>query len=151
MTVLDVGCAMGYFSIPLARMVGQTGKVICVDMQEKMLQALEKRAQKAGVADRIALCLCRQETLRLEAMAEKIDFALVFAVVHEVPDSSKLFAQLATAIAPSGTVLVAEPKGHVSEADFAKTVAAAEQHGLKVVETPQVPRSRAVLLKKQKQ
>ncbi|QTA78393.1 SAM-dependent methyltransferase [Desulfonema limicola] len=53
MTVLDMGCAMGYFSIPLARLVGTDGKVICADIQEKMLKSLEKRAAKAGLSDRI--------------------------------------------------------------------------------------------------
>jgi hypothetical protein len=32
MTVLDVGCGMGFFNIPLAQMVGTNGKVICVDL-----------------------------------------------------------------------------------------------------------------------
>ena len=31
MTVLDAGCAMGFFSLPMARMVGPNGKVICGD------------------------------------------------------------------------------------------------------------------------
>ena len=33
MTVVDVGCAMGFFSLPLARMVGESGRVLCVDVQ----------------------------------------------------------------------------------------------------------------------
>ena len=37
MKVLDIGCAMGFFSIPLARLIGSNGKVICVDMQKKMI------------------------------------------------------------------------------------------------------------------
>ena len=55
MTVLDVGCAMGFFSIPMAKWVGPRGRVLCVDVQEKMLRSLKKRAQKNGLLDRIAL------------------------------------------------------------------------------------------------
>ena len=40
MTALDIGCAMGFFSLPLARLAGPRGKIICVDLQEKMLQLL---------------------------------------------------------------------------------------------------------------
>ena len=36
MTILDVGCAMGFFSIPLAKMVGSNGKIIAIDLQPKM-------------------------------------------------------------------------------------------------------------------
>jgi ubiquinone/menaquinone biosynthesis C-methylase UbiE len=35
MNVLDIGCGMGFFSLPIARMVGDTGKVVCVDFKKK--------------------------------------------------------------------------------------------------------------------
>ena len=150
MTVLDIGCGMGFFGIPLAQMVGASGKVICVDMQEKMLKGLEKRAQKAGVSTRIETRLCFQHTMGLKDLAEKIDFALAFAVVHEVPDPPRFLAELSATIIPSGTVLLAEPKGHVSEEDFAITVSMAQQQGFTLMENPQIFRSRSVLLRKEK-
>jgi len=54
---------MGFFSLPLARMVGPNGKVLCVDLQEKMLRSLHKRALKAGVADRIISRLSARSSL----------------------------------------------------------------------------------------
>ena len=36
MTVVDYGCGMGFFTLPMARLVGPGGKVIAVDVQEKM-------------------------------------------------------------------------------------------------------------------
>jgi ubiquinone/menaquinone biosynthesis C-methylase UbiE len=150
MTVLDIGCGMGFFSIPLAQMVGTSGKVICVDMQAKMLKGLEKRAQKAGVSTRIETRLCYQHTIGLQDMAEKIDFALAFAVVHEVPDPPRFFAELSATIVPTGKVLLAEPKGHVSEKEFTITVSMAQEHEFTVMERPQVFRSRSVLLEKAK-
>ena len=53
MTVIDIGCGMGFFSIALARMVGPAGQVLAVDLQPQMLRTLERRARRAGVADRI--------------------------------------------------------------------------------------------------
>ena len=53
MCVMDIGCAMGFFSLPLACMVGPRGKVICVDLQEKMIEELETRARKTGLIERI--------------------------------------------------------------------------------------------------
>ena len=41
MTVLDVGCGPGFFSIEMARMVGKSGRVIAADMQEGMLQIIK--------------------------------------------------------------------------------------------------------------
>lgn len=150
MTVLDVGCGMGFFSIPLAQMVGKNGKVICVDMQEKMLQGLKNRAQKKEVFTRIETRLCSQQTLGLQDLVAKIDFALAFAVVHEVPEPPRFFAELAATMILSGKVLLTEPKGHVSKEEFTITISMAQQHGFTIVEEPKIFRSRSVLLRKAK-
>jgi 2-polyprenyl-3-methyl-5-hydroxy-6-metoxy-1,4-benzoquinol methylase len=44
MTVLEPGPGMGFFTIPLARLVGNAGRVIAVDMQPKMIKGLKRRA-----------------------------------------------------------------------------------------------------------
>lgn len=49
MTVIDYGCAMGYFSLPLAKMTGPSGKVRCFDIQERMLKKLGQRARKRNL------------------------------------------------------------------------------------------------------
>jgi 2-polyprenyl-3-methyl-5-hydroxy-6-metoxy-1,4-benzoquinol methylase len=148
MNVLDIGSAMGFFSLPLARMVGANGRVICVDIQERMMRSLEKRARKAGLSERIETRVCSQDSLDLGDLDGQIDLALAFAVVHEVPDASRFFSETHAAIKPSGRLLLAEPTGHVSEASFVETVAAAERSGFSVVETPKIKRSRTVLLGK---
>lgn len=148
MKVLDIGCAMGFFSLPLASMVGVSGKVVCVDLQEKMVRSLEKRAQKAGLIERIETRLCRHNTLDLEDIKEEIDFAFASAVVHEIPDVPHFFSEIYVTLKPTGRFLVLEPKGHVSEKDFKVTVSVAEKSGFTVVDRPQIGRGRVVLLKK---
>lgn len=149
MKVLDIGCGMGFFSLPLAQIVGSNGKVICVDVQEKMIKCLEKRAQKAGFSNRIETRVCSQKSLGLDDLAGEIDFALAFAVVHEVPDASTFFSEICEAIKQVGKLLVAEPKGHVSKKDFETCVSVAERNGFKVIDTPRIGRSRAVLFGKE--
>jgi len=148
MTVADIGCAMGFFSLPLAEMVGPKGRVICVDVQEKMIRSLEKRAQKAGLSGRIKTLICHDNSLSLDDIKEKIDFALASAVVHEVPDAVRFFSEIHKAMKPAGRLLVAEPKGHISEKDFETTVSIAEQNGFEVTDRPQIKRGRSVLLEK---
>ena len=84
MKVLDIGCAMGFFSLPMAKMVGPEGRVICIDVQEKMLKSLLKKAQRAGVHERIETRLCSKNSFCLEDIEEEIGFALAFQAVSQL-------------------------------------------------------------------
>jgi ubiquinone/menaquinone biosynthesis C-methylase UbiE len=144
MTVLDIGPGMGFFTIPAARMVGDSGRVIAVDLQEKMLKSLVKRAEKAGVGGRIVAKLCEQDSL---GVSDPIDLCLAINVVHEVPDAGALFSQIRAILKPTGRLLLAEPAGwHVSEKDFEGTLAKASAAGLKLVGRPKIRRSQSALL-----
>jgi ubiquinone/menaquinone biosynthesis C-methylase UbiE len=146
MKVLDVGCAMGFFSLPLAEMVGPTGTVVSVDAQGKMLSALRKRAVKAGLGERIETRHCGFDSLQIDEHQGSIDFALVFAMVHEVENPDRLFAEIAQALKPSGHLLFAEPTLHVPRKKFEESLALARQKHLQLASLPAIPRSRAALL-----
>ena len=148
MKVLEVGPGMGYFSLPLARLVGEKGRVHSVDMEERMLSRLRTRAARAGLDGRIDVRLCRDVSLGIEDLAGTIDFALAFAVVHEVPDQKVLFREISRALRPKGRVLVAEPVGHVSGEEFAATLLAAREAGLTAVSSPVIRRSLSAVLEK---
>lgn len=148
MTALDVGSGMGHFTIPMARMVGPAGRVYCIDLQEKMLQGVRKRAKKAGLGERIETRLCTEDSAIQADLAGKMDFILAFAMVHEVAERGRLLADLAAMLAPTGRLLVAEPKGHVPAEHFAHTIAIAAKHGLKVAEKPRIRGSHSALLAK---
>lgn len=133
MTVMDYGCAMGYFSIPLAKMTGSHGKVYCVDIQDKMLTKLKKRSVKYNVSSVIKPLQVGKDydTIKLQG---KLDFILIFMVVHEVPDKKQLFTDLYSMTKAGGKVLFAEPKGHVTSEDFEKSINYARDAGFKLSE-----------------
>jgi ubiquinone/menaquinone biosynthesis C-methylase UbiE len=145
MTVMDVGCGMGLFSIAMAKIVGDQGRVIAVDLQQKMLDVLRRRAQRAGVADRIQTHKCEEDHLGVDAQA---DFALAFMMIHEVPDQRRLLGEIHACLRPSGKLLVAEPKLHVSGKAFEQTVATAEELGFRPIGEPRVHGCRAVVFEK---
>jgi ubiquinone/menaquinone biosynthesis C-methylase UbiE len=126
MTVLEPGCGMGYFTLPLARMVGPTGRIIAVDIQPKMLSALRRRAKKDGFLDRIELRHIRDDGLGVKDLSGMVDFAVALHVVHEVPDQASFFSEVWDVLKQGSKLLVVEPKGHVSQDKFAASVAAAE-------------------------
>jgi ubiquinone/menaquinone biosynthesis C-methylase UbiE len=145
MTAVDIGCGMGYFAIPLARLTGPGGTVIAVDLQQRMLDALMRRAGKAGVAERIIPHRCQKEHLDVEGPA---DFALAFWMVHEVADKPRFFSEIFAFLKQRGRLLLVEPKYHVMLPDFDRTLAACMEVGFRVLEEPAVVLSRAVLPRK---
>ena len=145
MTVMDVGCGMGFCSIAMAKIVGDSGLVIAVDLQQKMLDVLRQRATAAGVVNRIRLHKCEQNRLGVNAQA---DFALAFMMVHEVPDQRRLLGEIHACLKLGGKLLMAEPKIHVPGKTFDQERATAEEVGLRPVETPRIHGCRAVVLEK---
>ena len=146
MKTLDIGAGMGFFSLPMAELAGGTGRVVCVDMQERMIAGLLRRATRAGLAERIDARVCSNHSLKIDDLAGKLDFALAFAMVHEVVDQERLLAEVKVARRPGGRLLLCEPVGHVTRDDFAATVALARRAGFDVAGQPRAPFSRCVLL-----
>jgi ubiquinone/menaquinone biosynthesis C-methylase UbiE len=126
-TALDVGCGPGYFTTALAGLVGANGLVISADIQEWMLEKVRRRLEKAGLSARVRLHLARTD--RLNIPSDRIDFALAFWMVHEVPDKERLFSEILACLAPGGTLLLAEPRMHVGAKAFAEISAAAVKAG----------------------
>jgi len=142
-TVLDVGPGKGFLTIPLAGLVGSRGTVIAADIQQKMLDAVTKRAKRAGVGDRVVTHRIPDSSLGID---RKVDFALAFWMVHEVPDQKRFLGEIGTLLKPGGIFLLAEPGIHVSQKMFDTTVKTALDSGLRVIGKPNIRISRAVLL-----
>jgi len=77
-----------------------------------------------------------------------VDFVLAFALVHEMPDSSRFFSEAVATLKRGGRLLLSEPRGHVSQEEWAGTLKAAEDAGLSVEGRPVIWRSWSALLRK---
>ena len=137
-----------FFSLPMAQLAGENGKVVCVDLQQKMLDVLMKKAEKKGLAGRIVPHLCSTSSLLLDDMKDKIDFALASAVMHEIPDKKKAFSEVYNALKQGAVMFVAEPAGHVSEEAFKRTVSLAKEAGFTAGEYVKKGKSFEVVLRK---
>ena len=146
MQILEIGPAMGYFTLPLARMIGQRGKVYAIDIQPEMLQNLNQRARKAGLSKRINTRTCTTDSLNIPDLDNQIDFCLLFAVVHEVGDQQELFHQVHQALKPGGCIYFAEPKGHVKPDAFEKSIDIAKRCGLLKISSLTVKGSHGAML-----
>jgi ubiquinone/menaquinone biosynthesis C-methylase UbiE len=142
---LDVGCGFGYFTIPMARIVGPSGTVTAADLQPEMLSGVKRRAEKSGLLAQIRFHSVDPLGFHFDRM---FDFALVFWMAHEVRDREAMFEQLSKSVKTGGLLLIAEPKGHVNKESFSRTVGCAEKAGFRKTAEHRVSFSRAILMKK---
>ena len=143
-TVMDIGCGPGFFSIEMARMVGPQGKAIAVDLQEKMLGHVKRKAAKYGMTDRMEFHQCEADSIGLNIEA---DFILAYYMVHETPNIANFFKEIAAMLKNGGQALVVEPRFHVNKAMFAETLEEGERAGLKAVDFPKGKGGRSVLFR----
>ncbi len=149
MVALEPGPGMGFFTLELARLVGEPGRVIALDVQEKMLSKLRQKARKAGLNSRIDARLVPRDTMMLDDLAGKADFTLAYAMVHETPSAKNFFAEVGNASKTGAVLYLVEPSGHVNEQEFAEELRFAANAGFALVERPRISRTHAAILKKQ--
>jgi len=142
MTAVDIGCGLGFYTVEMARMVGEKGRVTAVDFQPEMLGFTERKVKKAGVSKRVEIVQCSREDI---VVTGRFDFVLSMWVSHEVADRGRFFRQIRGIIKPGGKFLLAEPKFHVGEKLYTKICDDARGVGLRKIFEPWVGGSRAAL------
>lgn len=105
MTVCDLGCGNGFYTLKLAEMVGPKGKVLAVDIQSEMLRLLKERAQEAKVTNIEPLL----GTLVDPRLPEgKVDLIFCVDVYHEFSHPVHMLAALRKSLAPGGRLVLVE-------------------------------------------
>jgi cyclopropane fatty-acyl-phospholipid synthase-like methyltransferase len=105
MTVCDMGCGNGFYSLKLAKTVGPQGTVLCVDIQPEMLQLLRQRAARARIKN-IEPILGGLWDPKLPA--GKIDLILLVDVYHEFSHPEQMLAAMRKSLAPQGRIALVE-------------------------------------------
>jgi ubiquinone/menaquinone biosynthesis C-methylase UbiE len=143
--VADIGCGPGYFSIPMSYMVGSKGRVISVDIQNRMIDKLQKRVKRLNLEYRFTTIVNQGNDLGIK---DKVDFVLTFWMVHEVKNLDSFFIQINNMLKDDGRYLLVEPKIHVTKSEYSETLKRAELNGLKMQRDIKIRFSRASLFYK---
>ncbi len=109
MKVLEPGCAMGFFTVPMARMVGNDGMIYAIDIQEKMLKVLKKRLGRMNLLKRVSIRRSSSGSISAGDLSGQIDLAVVYAVFHEVGNRETFIKEVFNTLKPGGRLLFREP------------------------------------------
>ena len=103
--VADIGCGIGYFTIPAARMVESENKVYALDTSDIMLEEVKKRMSAAGVLNIIAI---KTSEYDLKLPNESVTFALIVNVLHEIEDKVQFITEVRRILKPEGKIAIIE-------------------------------------------
>lgn len=101
-TFMDIGCGDGFFSLPAARLVGEKGKVYCLDMDAEALERLKRRAAKAGLRNLILKVGEAEETVLCESCADRVFFGIV---LHDFKDPKNALKNARRMLKPTGRLV----------------------------------------------
>ena len=104
-TVLELGPGPGYFTVEVARRLGPEGRLVCVDIQPEMIDALRRRLLREGVTNTLPMV---GDALGLPLADCSVDCAFLVTVLGEIPDRPKALAELRRVLKPGGILSITE-------------------------------------------
>ena len=107
--ILDFGCGVGHYTIPVAKVVGKEVKVYAVDKDSEALNQLMQTAKSEGLKN--IEPINTQEELKIELKDESVDVVLLYDVLHYMDQRRKILDEIRRVLKP-GALLSVYPKHH---------------------------------------
>ncbi len=105
-TLVDVGCGTGFFALPAARMVGESGQVYALDTSTTMLAKLQDKLASVDAHGNIKALVSQESALPLPDGCA--DAALLAIVLHEADDAVTLLREIHRCLIPGGRLGLVE-------------------------------------------
>lgn len=105
MDMADIGCGIGYFTIPAAEIGGHNSKIYALDLSVEMLDEVDKRALEAGTSN---IRTIRVDEYDLKLESNSVEFALLCNVLHEIDDKDKYISEIQRLLANGGKLAIIE-------------------------------------------
>ncbi|MDT3698449.1 MAG: class I SAM-dependent methyltransferase [Thermincola sp.] len=103
----DIGCGIGYFTLPAAEIVGPRGLIYAMDISPEMLAEVEKRAADLGTRN-IRLVNSGENEFKIKE--ETVNFAFICLVMHEAKNITSFLQETKRITTGQGRVAIIEWK-----------------------------------------
>ena len=104
--VLEVGCGPGFFTVPAARTVGETGSITALDISPLAVKRVEQKIEQEGVTNARTILADAAQT---DLPGQSFDLIFVFGFAHSVGDLENILIELHRLLKPAGTPSVEGP------------------------------------------
>jgi len=104
-TFADIGCGIGYFTVPAAQFVDGQNKVYALDTSDEMLAEVEKRAKEAGVQNIVSVLTSEYD---FNLPDKSVTFALMVNVLHEIEDKARFIREINRILTLNGKIAIIE-------------------------------------------
>lgn len=101
----DIGCGIGYFTIPAAQMAKAASKVYAMDISEEMLEDVGERASEASLGN---IEKVKVGEYALKISNESVGYALLSNVFHEIDDKKRYLSEVHRIIKHGGKLAIIE-------------------------------------------
>lgn len=101
----DIGCGIGYFTIPASKIVGESGKIFAMDILSEMLSDVKVKIKEDSISN-IELVLTEENDLKVED--NKVTFAFISLVLHEANEKENFISEIKRIISPEGKIAIVE-------------------------------------------
>jgi ubiquinone/menaquinone biosynthesis C-methylase UbiE len=112
LTIADIGTGMGYFALPLARAVGQEGKVLAIDFQGEMIRRLERKVSESGAPGN--LVILEGEAARTTLPDLSCDLVFMSNIWHELDNHPGVLGEVRRILKPEGRLAVLDWRGDIA-------------------------------------
>jgi len=109
--VLDVGCGQGTFTVCIAKLVGETGKVIAIDISDEYLKEMNENLDRYNVRHRVNFVKADAADLSSSLLSEGFEVVASYRLIEELTHPDKLpriIAEMAKLAKQNGTVAIVE-------------------------------------------
>lgn len=101
----DIGCGIGYFTIPASKIVGSNGKIIAIDILPEMIQDVEVKIKQNDISN-IRTSLITEDDFKLED--SEVTIAFISNVLHEIEDKKTFLNKIKDNISSRGRIAIVE-------------------------------------------